>query len=420
MLSTFVLWCLVSLCPRLGLLVNGYWLMGANNVLTTQRIDPIVTPGTVGSHVHDVLGGSNFGFNLTSERLRQSQCTSIPILEDKSSYWYPRLYFWWANGSFTDVVGNPVIYYLYGNEPGKTTAFPDDFRMISGDPTLRTLKPASFAQQAVTHLCLDFETNTGGRYNELPTRRCPNGIRSQINFPSCWNGKDVDSPDHKSHVSFLSTGPDNGTCTNPKYPVTLPRIFLEVYWYTQGFDDVRNKAMIPQQPFVFSNGDPNGVSFHADFYNGWDKGVLQRAINECNCNPYGDPTCCVAKGVFTMDHQKKCYISESLSERTSGLLTALPGRNPVQKGCFESYQDNTVPAILAPVYVHNGSQPIPTGTMSIPARVTTIPGRPGPPKPRGTCLAVQNSAASQWGRGSWLWGWEMGLAVASLVLGVLM
>lgn len=39
--------------------------------------------------------------------------------------------------------------------------------------------------------------------------------------------KDTDSIDHKSHVAFLSTGPDNGTCTDPEFPVTLPRIFME-------------------------------------------------------------------------------------------------------------------------------------------------------------------------------------------------
>lgn len=25
-----------------------------------------------------------------------------------------------------------------------------------------------------------------------------------------------------------------------------------------------------------------------DFYNGWERGVLERAVDECNCNIYGD------------------------------------------------------------------------------------------------------------------------------------
>ena len=98
--------------------------------------------------------------------------------------------------------------------------------MISGDPYLRTYDAKSFAQKAITYLCLDF-SGTSVRYNELPPVACPSGIRAEINFPSCWDGKNVDSADHKSHVAFLSGGPDSGSCTDPKFPVTLPRIFME-------------------------------------------------------------------------------------------------------------------------------------------------------------------------------------------------
>ncbi len=41
--------------------------------------------------------------------------------------------------------------------------------------------------------------------------------------------QNVDSEDHISHVAFPSTGPDNGTCDDPNYPVTIPHIFIEVY-----------------------------------------------------------------------------------------------------------------------------------------------------------------------------------------------
>ncbi|KAF7297325.1 Wsc domain [Mycena indigotica] len=88
---------------------EAYWLMAPNNILTTQRLDPVISPGSVSTHVHAVVGGSNFGLNTTTARLRESACTSIPIPEDKSNYWYPQLYFQWSNGSFTSVAGNPVI-----------------------------------------------------------------------------------------------------------------------------------------------------------------------------------------------------------------------------------------------------------------------------------------------------------------------
>uniref|UniRef100_A0A0W0G435 DUF1996 domain-containing protein n=1 Tax=Moniliophthora roreri TaxID=221103 RepID=A0A0W0G435_MONRR len=364
------------LCVRLTLAslflrASGYWLMGANNILTTQRIDPITNPGTVATHVHAVLGGSNFGLNLSTSWLRQSQCTSIPIAEDKSNYWFPQLYFQWRDGSFTSVDGNAVIrsYYLFSDAPNSTTAFPEDFRMLSGDPNLRTLDPASFAQQAITYICLNFD-GVSSKHNELPVwKSCPSGIRSQVNFPSCWDGENVDSPDHRSHVAFLSTGPDNGTCNDPQYPYTLPRIFLEVYWITQPFEDHRNEAMTPSQPFVyvytvfidvhrtylhlsFAHGDPTGYGNHADFFNGWDEGALEKAIAHCTCNPYGDPTCCASQGLFTFNQSAQCYISDRFDEVVKGNISVLPGANPVQATCYEEYVDNGTPAVLAPVYTY--------------------------------------------------------------------
>ncbi|SJL01044.1 uncharacterized protein ARMOST_04360 [Armillaria ostoyae] len=373
-----------------------YWLMAANNVLTIQRMDPIQYSGIVGSHVHSVLGGSSFSLNLSTADLRGSECTSIPVQEDKSNYWYPHLYWQKNDGSFVTVNGSAVIFandnspteacadYLFNDNSSLTTPFPDDFRMISGDPNLRTLNASSFAQQAITFLCLNFN-GVSTKYNELPVNQdCSSGIRSQINFPSCWDGKNVDSEDHKSHVAFPSTGPDNGTCDDPNYPVTIPRIFMEVYWVTQGFLDQRSEAMTPRQPFVFSNGDPTGYGYHTDFFNGWEYGILQTAINECHCNPYGDPSCCVAAGTFTINQDARCYVSNTVDEITTGNLTTLPGANPVQAPCYEDYVAAYTPAIVGPVYVSTEEGVVPNGTTEVvvPARTVDVGGR----KPAGTCL----------------------------------
>ncbi|TRM61855.1 hypothetical protein BD626DRAFT_405212 [Schizophyllum amplum] len=332
-----------------------------DNVLTTQRIDPILTPGRVATHVHSanraypVLGGSSFGLNSTSSALlRNSSCTSIPIREDKSNYWYPQLYFQWQNGTFAHVDGNAVMIwpdYLFSDIANSTTSFPEDFRMISGDPNLRTFDTSSFAQQAITFLCLK-DGDASEQFNELPQGRCSNGVRAQINFPSCWDGKNVDSDDHRSHVAFLSTGPDNGTCDDPAFPYTLPRIFMEVYWITQVWDVQRPFSWTPDQPFVFANGDPTGYGYHADFVNGWDPTALRNTLDKCHCDPYGDPSCCAGQGLFTFDQDTKCYITDSIEEQTKGNLDTLPGANPVQAPCYEAYIPTSTPAVVGPVYVY--------------------------------------------------------------------
>lgn len=64
-----------------------------NNALTRARIDPIVTPGRPGAHVHSVMGGSNFGMNSTGKDLTKSECSNAMIKGDNSNYWYPALMF---------------------------------------------------------------------------------------------------------------------------------------------------------------------------------------------------------------------------------------------------------------------------------------------------------------------------------------
>ncbi|KAF6759834.1 hypothetical protein DFP72DRAFT_884346 [Ephemerocybe angulata] len=351
----------LALC--LSATTNAYWLMGANPI-TKERIDPIVNPGKVSGHTHIVFGGSNFGLTASTENMRKSECSSVPVKEDKSNYWAPLLYFQWANGSFSSLDGGSVIYYLFNDKAGTTTAFPPDFRMLSGDPTLRSYNATSHAQLAIDFLCLDFNGQTT-KHTGLPEKQCPSGIRSQVNFPSCWDGKNVDSPDHKSHVAFRSGGPDSGDCLDPKYPVNLPRIFMELYWNTGEFDNVRSQAMNPNQPFVFAYGDPTGYGNHADFYNGWEDGVLQRAVDNCNCNPYGDPTCCGDKGIFTLLKDHQCHITPGLDERTTGMLPKLPGNNPVQPAGQRAtmYSDPVSPARILPVFAYTGDSPTATGTV---------------------------------------------------------
>lgn len=105
-----------------------------------------------------------------------------------------------------------------------------------------------------------------------------------VGFLKCWNG-DATSSDGKSHVTF-----SNGAC--PKnFPHRIPSILLETVWLTSEFDAIRDQAMDPDQPYVFSTGDTTGYSLHADFQHGWDNDVLTKAMKQCT-NENFDPSGC--------------------------------------------------------------------------------------------------------------------------------
>jgi len=217
--------------------------------LVVDRLDPLVTPGQVPSpHLHQIVGGNSFNATMDPadhDPVQLSTCTSCAFKEDMSNYWTAVMYFRARNGTYKRVPQHPEDF-LYGNGgitvyyippiDGVTnvTAFRPGFRMLVGDAALD--KPGN--EQKVCHRCMP-ETGEMSNLNcaapdsqELPKEMCPGGIRSVITFPTCWDGVNLDTPDHRSHLAY----PVNGTYfdrTNkcpPSHPVQVPQVMFEVRW----------------------------------------------------------------------------------------------------------------------------------------------------------------------------------------------
>lgn len=91
-----------------------------NGPLMYGRVDPIVDPGVTGGHVHMVMGGSGFGLTMTAQQALDSQCTTALIINDKSNYWVPSLYF--QDPGTGQLESVPLfyfnVYYLYVSRSG--------------------------------------------------------------------------------------------------------------------------------------------------------------------------------------------------------------------------------------------------------------------------------------------------------------
>lgn len=213
-----------------------------------------------------------------------------------------------------------------GNDSNeKLRAFPEGFRMLAGNPFARSFGNNS-AAKAVSYACL------GGpglpETNNMPNFNCPGGLRAQIFFPACWNGKDLDTPDHKSHMSYpVGKEYNNGGCP-PDFPVHMASLFFEVLYDTGRFLD---QWVGDKHPFVFASGDATGYGFHGDFLNGWDVSVLQKAVDTCN-DASGQVEKCAALTQFSGQEVRECRIPEGVDEVNNGLLAKLPGCNPVTYG----------------------------------------------------------------------------------------
>lgn len=76
---------------------------------------------------------------------------------------------------------------------------------------------------------------------------------------SCWDGKNLDSPDHRSHVAYPASGSFESTGPCPAtHPVRLPQVMYEVMWDTREFNDLFDWSDDGSQPFVYSMNDELG------------------------------------------------------------------------------------------------------------------------------------------------------------------
>jgi hypothetical protein len=246
--------------------------------LVVERLDPLVNPGSVPSpHLHQIVGGNSFNASMTHDLPTVSTCTSCTFSEDFSNYWTAVLYFRARNGTFKRVpqfvseglrgIGGITVYYIPStNNKTTVTAFKPGFRMLVGDAASNTLGP----DRKVCHRCMpasgdNSNINCGAPDSQtLPTGFCVGGIRTIITFPTCWDGKNLDSPDHKSHVTYATGSKPNdvgptGSCP-ASHPVVIPQVMYEVMW------DV--SFIFPSLIYLSSRGPPL-ARFNRDIVPNW-------------------------------------------------------------------------------------------------------------------------------------------------------
>jgi hypothetical protein len=194
----------------------------------------------------------------------------------------------------------------------KVTAFKPGFRMLVGDSSFRNREQARNFRQ-LTYTCMENQGTRSPESLEFPKGPCRAGIMANHRFPTCWDGVNLDSPDHQLHVAYPETGTfeSGGKCPST-HPVKLPQLMLETVWDTKAFN---NKADWPEdgsQPFVWSSGDKTGFSTHADYLFGWKDDSLQRAMDA-----HSYVTASMLK-TQSIAEQNKCTVTDMVKENIDG------------------------------------------------------------------------------------------------------
>lgn len=313
--------------------------------LTTQRLDPLVNPGSIPStHLHQIIGGNAFNASMDIQTLdipNKATCTTCQFTEDLSNYWTAVIFFRAKNGSFKAVPrvpqagfektngGGMVVYYMSDAlfdtaQKSKVTAFKPGFRMLVGDPNVHDREQARAFRQ-LTYTCMENQGTRSPESLEFPKKPCKIGIMANHRFPTCWDGVNLDSPNHRDHVAYPEEGTfESGGRCPATHPVRIPQLMLETVWDTRAFN---NKADWPadpnQQPFVWASGDPTGYATHADYVFGWKGDSLQKAMD---AHTYVSAPMLKTQ---TIAQQNKCVVKDFVNEKIDGWLSALPGDNAV-------------------------------------------------------------------------------------------
>jgi hypothetical protein len=212
--------------------------------------DPIVFPGQPGlSHDHTFFGSSATDAYSTPGGLLGSRSTCSRTA-DSAAYWAPTLV---VNDK--PVAALDAAVYYRRTTIDRVKPFPANFMMIGGNADARAPQSTS---TVFWNCSLDaLNVSTG-----IPD--CGNrSLRLHVIFPECWDGTRLDSPDHKAHVAYASSG----VCP-ASHPVALPQLVLILRYPVSGTGRVE----------VASMGQFSG---HADFVNAWNQTELTRLVDYC-------------------------------------------------------------------------------------------------------------------------------------------
>ncbi|WP_063819432.1 DUF1996 domain-containing protein [Herbidospora cretacea] len=225
-------------------------------VANEAKDDPIVLPGLVGaSHLHTFFGPKVSANTTTADLLKSATTCDAP--GDKSAYWAPTLL---KNGQPVEMKNFRVYYGSRLKDPSEVRPFPPGLRIVQGDAKRQVATPKGASGQFWCAGSAETGRSSDGNW---PVCAPGGNLIYQLTFQDCWDGKHIDSPDHKSHM-----GPaKNGTCTGD-YPVAVPNLSFML-----GYDSLGGNGL------ALSSGMPSSI--HGDFMNAWTPEALGAMVKVC-------------------------------------------------------------------------------------------------------------------------------------------
>jgi hypothetical protein len=221
--------------------------------------DPIVFPGQPGkSHDHTFSGSLAINPSSTANELLRAP-TNCTNSGDKSSYWMPTLL---VNGKPRLPYQVRAYYRAATRDTTQLDSIPFGLKVLAGNAMATSPQNAGIA---------GFQCRIEGKGATVSKQSLPPQCGStallemSVIFPNCWDGKNLDSPDHRSHMSYAS-----GYKCDAAHPVQIPQLTL-----AERFSPGTTSGTIT----LSSMNSP--LTLHADFFNAWDPRSLDALMKYC-------------------------------------------------------------------------------------------------------------------------------------------
>ncbi|MGW4140653.1 DUF1996 domain-containing protein [Streptomyces mirabilis] len=260
--------------------------VNANKKFNTDNV--IVAPGVTNGahHLHDYVGNQSNDAFATNDDLAKA-ATTCQNQGDKSTYYWPVLRVQDGTQEFDadknggGLEGNvgkvlqakQAQIEFIGNPQSKVVEMPTFLRIITGDAKAFTNGPAN----ANAHWsCTGFEDKVQ-LTDKYPI--CPQGssvVRS-FAFQSCWDGQNIDSANHRTHVAFADA---NGNCAGgfKAIPQLTMRLVYDVPAPTLENGQVKN----PYAVDGFPEQVHKAITDHDDFINVFDASLMREMVDCIN------------------------------------------------------------------------------------------------------------------------------------------
>ncbi len=235
--------------------------------------DPIVYPNQPGAaHHHTFFGNTSINYKTNPASIAGiGNSTCRGGIANRSAYWIPSMINTLDNTPMKPY--SALWYYKPGYRVAKENikAPPKGLRMIAGNMKSTSPQVTRFPE-FTCQMPKGFVSPPSTKY--IPA--CPQGavIMSSVVFPQCWDGKNLDSPDHKSHMEYA-----NPTGCPSTHPIAIPVITLNTKYDVTTSSGTKYWRLSSDN--YAASGYNAGYSSHADWINGWDENVLAGIVKNC-------------------------------------------------------------------------------------------------------------------------------------------